>query len=83
MRVRRSTRDRVAALGARTHEPADAVVDKAVALYEKELFWAEWDRAQQSTTAEDRAAEADEMAAWDRASTADLRARDRADRAHG
>jgi len=67
LRVRQSTRERVNALGARTHASADAVVTRALSLYEEELFWADYDRAIAETTDEERAEDRDEMAVWDTA----------------
>lgn len=81
LRVRSSTRDRVRALGQQTRQTSDAVVARAVELYERETFWAAWDAAQQSTTPEERAQDAAEMAPWDRASAADQLAREREDHA--
>lgn len=80
LRVRTSTRDRVRALGQQTHQSSDAVVATAVELYEREMFWAAWEAAQAATTPEERARDAAEMGPWDRASTADLLAHERADR---
>jgi len=51
-------------------------VATAVALLEKETFWAAWQAAQESMPPEERAAEQAELAIWDRASAVDLRVRD-------
>ena len=77
LRVRSSTRDRVKALGQQTRQTSDAVVAKAVELYEREQFWAAWEAAQAAMTPEERAQDATEMEPWDRASAADQLAQER------
>lgn len=82
-RVRSSTRDRVRDLGQQTRQSADAVVARAVELYEREMFWASWDRVHAAMPPQEQAEEAAGIAPWDRASAADLLAGEGHDRADG
>lgn len=81
MRIRRSTRDRVAALGARTHQNADSIVSQALDLYERQAFWDEWERIHAARPADEQAHEDAEQAPWERTSDED-RARGAAPGAH-
>lgn len=63
-----STRDRVNAMGARTGQTADQVVGRALAEYERSLFWQAYAIAADAVPA-DPEAEADQRAEqelWDR-----------------
>lgn len=76
MRVRRATRDRVTALSRRARTSGDTVVTRALDLYEREEFWAEWERAHRELSTSEAAEEAAELAPWDAASAEDLRTHD-------
>jgi len=78
IRVRRETRDRLSATARRTGQTADAVIDSALAVYERELFWQAWDDAHQRMTPAERAESERETAMFDRAADHDYLASERA-----
>jgi predicted transcriptional regulator len=79
IRVRRETRDRLAAAARRTGQSADSVIGSALDEYERRLFWSAWDDAHNGAT-EAEAAEAErETQMFDQAASADHRAAGRAE----
>lgn len=77
IRVRRETRDRLSAAARRTGQTADAVIDSALAVYERELFWQAWDDVHRRMTPSERAESEHETAVFDRAADRDYRASER------
>lgn len=77
IKVSEETRDRVNQLGARTHQTADKVVERALREYERALFWEEYAAAAQAVSADPEAAaeEAAEHALWDAATVRDAAGR--------
>lgn len=70
IRVRRETRDRLSATARRTGLTADALIDSALAVYERELFWRAWDEAHDGAAPEDDES-GREAAVFDRAADHD------------
>lgn len=68
IKVTALTRDRVNAVGARTNQTAEQVVAKALAEYERALFWQEYDEAAVAVAANPNAHDEEQMerTAWDR-----------------
>ena len=72
IKVRTATRDRINAVGARTHETADQVVSRALDEYERSTFWAQYAAAAAAAAAVAAdpvamAEESTEADRWDRA----------------
>jgi len=77
IKVSERTRDRVNALGARTRQSADQVVDRALTEYDRALFWEEFAAAAQATEHDPHAAaqERAENELWDAVTARDTASR--------
>lgn len=68
IKLSETTRDRVNAVGARTGQTADQVVEHALEEYERALFWQAYTEAVERVASDERAAtdELAEQELWDR-----------------
>lgn len=67
IRVEKQTHQRLSDLSVSQHRPMAKIVEDAIAIYEKELFWEAMEEgyAQLNANPEDRAAFDAEVSAWD------------------